>query len=81
MRTSLLRRKVQGTEVELFLASALALYCEMLFIRWFPGNLQVLAYFTNIILLAAFFGLGLGCLLAKAPGDAFPSFRWPSYSL
>jgi SAM-dependent methyltransferase len=37
----------------------------MIFIRWTPGEVKVLAYFTNFMLIASVFGLGLGCLLAK----------------
>jgi hypothetical protein len=37
----------------------------MIFIRWTPGEVKVLAYFTNFMLIASVFGLGLGCLMAK----------------
>jgi predicted RNA methylase len=49
----------------LFLISFLSLYFEMIFIRWTPAEVKVLAYFTNFILIASVFGLGLGCLMAK----------------
>ena len=67
MKPEILNRTVVTEhEVELFAISALALYFEILLIRWLPGTIQVLAYFTNVILLAAFFGLGLGCQFPKA---------------
>jgi SAM-dependent methyltransferase len=51
----------------------------MVFIRWAPGELKVLAYFTNFILIASVFGLGLGCLLAKHKWNTLPLL--PSYFL
>jgi hypothetical protein len=55
-----LRRK----GLELFLASFVVLFQELALIRWLPGQVRVLAYFPNLILLSAFLGLGLGCLRA-----------------
>ncbi|MDP2905698.1 MAG: class I SAM-dependent methyltransferase [Candidatus Omnitrophota bacterium] len=51
--------------VDLFLISFLALYFEILFIRWIPSSIQITAFFTNIVLIASFLGLGTGCLLSK----------------
>jgi len=51
--------------IDLFLISFLALYFEILFIRWVPSSIQIIAFFTNIVLLASFLGLGIGCLLSK----------------
>ncbi|MCX5702209.1 MAG: hypothetical protein NTW64_04450 [Candidatus Omnitrophica bacterium] len=51
--------------IDLFLVSFLALYFEILFIRWIPSSVQIVAYFTNIILISSFLGLGLGCLLTE----------------
>jgi SAM-dependent methyltransferase len=39
------------------------LVTELALIRWTSGQIRVFAYFTNIILLAAFLGMGLGVLL------------------
>ncbi len=41
--------------------SALILFVEMLLIRWVGTELRVFAYLQNAVLVAAFFGLGLGC--------------------
>jgi SAM-dependent methyltransferase len=54
----------------LFLASLLALYLQLTVIRWLPGQVRVIAYFTNFILIACFFGLGLGMLTARRSGRA-----------
>ncbi|MFH1678925.1 MAG: hypothetical protein ABH914_04845, partial [Candidatus Omnitrophota bacterium] len=51
--------------IDLFLVSFLALYFEILFIRWIPSSIQIIAFFTNIVLLASFLGLGIGCLLSE----------------
>jgi hypothetical protein len=51
-------------QVDLFIASFLALFMEVMLIRWVPAYERVLAYFTNFVLIAAFLGLGLGAMLA-----------------
>ncbi|MBI3932197.1 MAG: hypothetical protein HY317_02170 [Acidobacteria bacterium] len=51
--------------LELTAASFVALFQELALIRWLPGQVRVLAYFPNLVLLSAFLGLGLGCLLAR----------------
>jgi spermidine synthase len=50
----------------LVLTSLLVLLQELIFIRWLPGQVRVLAYFPNLILISAFLGLGLGSLLANS---------------
>ena len=49
---------------ELLLASSVVLFQELALIRWLPGQVRVVAYFPNLILLSAFLGLGVGCLRA-----------------
>ena len=51
--------------MDLFLISFITLYFEILFIRWIPSSIQIIAYFANIILISSFLGLGLGCLLTE----------------
>jgi len=51
--------------LELFCASLVVLFQELALIRWLPGQVRVLAYFPNLILISAFLGLGIGCLLAR----------------
>src|SRR5438552_10074033 len=48
----------------LFVSSFLVLFLEVALIRWMPAYVRLLAYFSNFILLAAFLGSGLGCLVA-----------------
>ena len=59
--------------VSLVLMSFLALFLELALIRWLPANVLSIAYFSNIVLISAFLGLGLGCALASKTRDLF---RW-----
>ncbi len=38
---------------------------ELSFIRQIPAEVRAISYFTNLVLMAAFFGLGLGCILQQ----------------
>ncbi|MSU69350.1 MAG: hypothetical protein EXS39_00935 [Opitutaceae bacterium] len=49
--------------IELLLASFAALLLELALIRWLPGRVRVIAYFPNLVLIAAFLGLGVGALM------------------
>jgi spermidine synthase len=49
----------------LFALTLAILAQELALIRWLPAQMRVLAYFPNLVLIAAFFGLGVGCLLAR----------------
>ncbi len=51
--------------LDLFCASLIVLFQELALIRWFPGQVRVLAYFPNLILISAFLGLGIGCLVSN----------------
>ncbi len=49
---------------ELFLISFLILFFELACIRWFGSTVIFLTFFTNIVLMACFLGVSLGCLAA-----------------
>ncbi|VTR98284.1 spermine/spermidine synthase domain-containing protein [Tuwongella immobilis] len=49
----------------LFGISMLILFLELACIRWFPSHVLFLTFFTNMILLACFLGMSLGCLMAR----------------
>jgi spermidine synthase len=51
----------------LFLASFLALYFELVVIRYLSTEVRVFAYLKNLALIASFFGIGLGMVLGKPP--------------
>lgn len=51
-------------------AGAATLFVELTLIRYVPGEIRVLGYFTNFVLFAAFLGIGTGILLARRrPGN------------
>ena len=60
-------------KVELFLASFLMLFAELVLIRWTGANVTYLSYFSNFVLLGSFLGIGVGFLRARRPPDLF---RW-----
>ena len=53
----------------LIVASALMLFVQLALIRWSGANLIHLSYFSNLILLASFLGIGLGFLRARRERD------------
>jgi spermidine synthase len=50
---------------ELILISAVILFLELACIRWFPAHVLYLTFFTNVVLLASFLGMSVGCLAAN----------------
>lgn len=64
-------------EGQLFCVSFAILCLELAMIRWISGYIINFGYFTNFILLSAFLGIGLGCLLARRLPrlvELFPAF-------
>src|SRR5271157_5281577 len=53
----------------LFLISFLILFFELACIRWFGSMVVYLTFFTNIVLLATFLGMSVGCLAAASHRD------------
>jgi SAM-dependent methyltransferase len=51
--------------IDLFVVSFLILFMELACIRWFGSTVVFLTFFTNIVLLAAFLGISVGCLAAS----------------
>jgi len=47
------------------LISASILILELSFIRLIPAEVRAISYFTNLILIAAFFGMGFGCICQR----------------
>ncbi len=50
---------------KLFLVSFTILFLEILLIRWVPAEVRAISYFKNFLLMAAFLGTGIGCLVAR----------------
>src|SRR5580765_3527667 len=51
----------------LTVTSFIVLFQELAFIRWVSGQVRVLAYFPNVVLISAFLGLGVGAMRARKP--------------
>jgi len=51
--------------LELVLISVIILFLELACIRWFPAHVLYLTFFTNVVLLASFLGMSVGCLAAS----------------
>jgi len=54
---------------ELFWISFIILFLELAAIRWFPAHVLYLTFFTNVVLLASFLGMSVGCLAANHRRD------------
>ena len=66
-------RRLIGDRPRLVLLSFLMLFVELAVIRWSGANVVYLAYFSNLVLLGSFLGIGLGFLWAGRGGRAlFP---------
>src|SRR5271157_6397894 len=59
--------------LDLFLISFLILFLELACIRWFGSTVVYLTFFTNIVLLATFLGMSVGCLAASGRQDWTPA--------
>lgn len=66
-----IERRIQNwrSYLDLFLVSFLILFFELACIRWFGSMVVYLTFFTNIILLATFLGMSIGCLSATRGRD------------
>jgi SAM-dependent methyltransferase len=62
----------QRPYLNLFLVSFLLLFFELACIRWFGSMVVYLTFFTNIVLLATFLGVSIGCLSASRGRDWLP---------
>jgi len=49
----------------LLLTSSLSLFFELAVIRWLSAEIRMMAYYKNLILLAAFLGLSIGFILVR----------------
>jgi len=70
--TDLHVRRLRG--LELFCLSFLALFLELMVIRWAPAVVRMIAYYANLILISSFLGLGVGAILGKTRKSLFGRF-------
>ncbi|SIO21979.1 Spermine/spermidine synthase [Singulisphaera sp. GP187] len=57
----------------LFAMSFIALFLELLLIRWAPSVVRLVAYYANLLLVSSFLGLGWGALTSSRRWNLF---RW-----
>jgi spermidine synthase len=67
-------RSLKKAAFDLTLTSFVVLFQELALIRWMGGQVRVLAYFPNIVLISAFLGLGIGTMRA---GKTLRLWIWP----
>lgn len=65
----------------LFLASFLALYFELVIIRYLSAEIRTFAYMKNMPLIASFLGIGLGMVLGHAPPRLYRAFPMLAFDL
>jgi SAM-dependent methyltransferase len=58
--------RIRRGHVDLFLISFVGLFHELACIRWFGSTVIFLTFFTNLVLMACFLGLSVGCLAARS---------------
>jgi len=51
----------------ILLVSILALFLEMMLIRWVSTEVRIFAYLQNTVLVVCFLGLGMGCFSCREP--------------
>jgi len=56
---------ISNVSLRLILCGAAALFWELVLIRWMGSSVRLVAYYSNFILISAFFGLGSGALLVR----------------
>jgi hypothetical protein len=59
--------------LRLFALSFLALFLELIVIRWVPGTVRLVAYYANLMLISSFLGIGLGAMLSDRRANLI---RW-----
>jgi spermine/spermidine synthase len=57
--------------LELFCLSFVALFLELMVIRWEPAVVRLIAYYANLILISSFLGLGVGAIVGKTRKSLF----------
>lgn len=58
-------KKNKQIAFRLLVCGLCALFWELALIRWLSINIRIIGYYSNFILISAFFGLGVGALLAR----------------
>src|SRR4030042_4052329 len=61
-RGNMLQKIINSKSFQLFLTSCLALYLELIALRWLSSEIRIFAFLKNIPLIISFLGLGLGTM-------------------
>ena len=64
---------------QLFAVSFISLFLELMIIRWAPAIVKLIAYYSNIMLISSFLGIGVGALLKGKKMNLF--YLFPSILL
>lgn len=72
-------RAAKALRVRLVVLAFLMLFVELALIRWLGANVLYLAYFSNVVLLGSFLGIGLGFL--RAGRSNVPLLPWTPLAL
>ena len=73
------RTGATALRARLVLAAFLMLFVELALIRWLGANVLYLAYFSNVVLLGSFLGIGVGFLWTSR--SQTPLYRWAPAAL
>ena len=65
---------IEMIKLRLFGLSFLLLFTELTLISWIPANVRLVGFFSNLILIGSFFGMGVGFLLARVKLRLLPLF-------
>ena len=68
----LFRSLVDHPGAQMALATFAILVIELALIRWVGSQIRIAAYFANLVLIAAFLGMGLGVALGQRRPRLFP---------
>jgi SAM-dependent methyltransferase len=60
--------------LRLIAVSFVALFLELMLIRWVPSQVRLVAYYANLILISSFLGLGLGAMGSGRGARQLPRF-------
>lgn len=60
--------------LRLFTLSFIALFLELMVIRWVPSEVRLVAYYANLMLVSSFLGLGIGAILSARGWNLFRLF-------
>jgi predicted RNA methylase len=75
-----MRPRRDGRTLDVAICTFGVLALELALIRWIGGQIRIVSYFANLILLAAFLGMGLGVVIGRRRPRLVP-FALPALAL